>query len=387
MSLINQMLQDLDARRAAQESGVSLPSDVRPLPPARTTRWPWFVAGIGAVAVAVAAGGYLMLQPTEVETGEKDVSVVRTADAEQVAPAALPAPPASFVEGNKAAASDAPQSQPLPDNFVSLRLADVLSDPPGKNASPKALVEPVPRQPEPRRDEKQMPPLAKVVEPQARPAVSVPAMPVAESYTENRTGRAPSIEKKDSNASPRERGEAGYRKAIGVLNQGRPDEAIETLREALRQDGQHGAARQLLVRLLLESRRTDEAIQALQEGLQGQPTHTGWAMSLARLQVDRGDLAAAAQTLQHSQLAALDNASYLGFSAHVQQRLGHHKEAGVLYELAARLAPEDGRWWFGLGMAMDAEGRNDRAVDAFQRARQCGNLSRELMTVVEQKLR
>lgn len=384
MSLINQMLQDLDARRAAQESGVSLPADVRPLPPARTTRWPWYVAGIGIVAVA--AGGYHVLQQREMATGEKDVAVVSAAPAAHGAPVPSPlsAPPAS-PSSNPMVASDAPPPRSLPDNSVSLRLADVLSDPPVKTASTKAAVEPVPKSPESRRDEKQVPP-AKVVEPQARPAPQVPDVPVSPS-ADTRTGKTQSIEKKDANASPRERGEAGYRKAIGVLNQGRPGEAIEALQEALRLDAQHGAARQLLVRLLLESRRTDEAIQALQEGLQGQPTQAGWAMSLARLQVDRGDLAAAAQTLQRSQLAALDNASYLGFSAHVQQRLGHHKEAGVLYELAARLAPDDGRWWFGLGMAMDAEGRNDRAVEAFQRARQCGNLSRELMTVVEQKLR
>ncbi len=47
----------------------------------------------------------------------------------------------------------------------------------------------------------------------------------------------------------------------------------------------------------------------------------------------------------------------------------------------------DGRWWLGLGLAMESEGRNDQAVAAFLRARQCGNLSRELSALVEQKLR
>ena len=55
MSLINQMLQDLDARRATQAPGVSLPSAVRPLPPAQPeARWPLRLA---LLAVLCALGG------------------------------------------------------------------------------------------------------------------------------------------------------------------------------------------------------------------------------------------------------------------------------------------------------------------------------------------
>ena len=44
MSLINQMLQDLDARRAAHGVGVRLPNDVRPLPKAPSSNWPLGIA-------------------------------------------------------------------------------------------------------------------------------------------------------------------------------------------------------------------------------------------------------------------------------------------------------------------------------------------------------
>ena len=40
MSLINQMLQDLDARRAAHGVGANLPKDVRPLPVLKSSRVP-----------------------------------------------------------------------------------------------------------------------------------------------------------------------------------------------------------------------------------------------------------------------------------------------------------------------------------------------------------
>ncbi|MBV5323421.1 tetratricopeptide repeat protein, partial [bacterium] len=158
-------------------------------------------------------------------------------------------------------------------------------------------------------------------------------------------------------------------------NQGRIEEALESLRNALRQDGLHSASRQLLVKLLLEAKRPDEAIQTLHDGLQGQPAQTAWAMSLARLQVDRGDLAGAWQTLDYSLPAAAGNADYQGFAAHVLQRLGRNKEAAERYQAASRLSPAD------------AEGRSAEAREAFIRARQSGNLSAELMVMIEQKLR
>lgn len=195
------------------------------------------------------------------------------------------------------------------------------------------------------------------------------------------------IERTDSVGTPRERAETEYRKAIAAVNQGRVAEALEGLRNALRQDALHVASRQLLVKLLLEAKQPDAAVQALQEGLQGQPAQIGWAMSLARLQVERGDLAGALQTLEFSLPAAGGSADYQGFVAHVLQRLGRNKEAAEHYQAAARLSPGDGRWWLGLGLALDAEGRSNEAREALLRAKASGTLSAELSALADQRLR
>ncbi|RZA32500.1 MAG: hypothetical protein EOP92_25740, partial [Lysobacteraceae bacterium] len=56
MSLINRMLQDLDAR-AGQPGAAPLPSDVRPVGPSERG-WPWKRVAIGlAASAAVAAAG------------------------------------------------------------------------------------------------------------------------------------------------------------------------------------------------------------------------------------------------------------------------------------------------------------------------------------------
>jgi MSHA biogenesis protein MshN len=187
--------------------------------------------------------------------------------------------------------------------------------------------------------------------------------------------------------SVRERADGDYRRAVSLVNGGRVQEATDVLLDVLRQDGGHVASRQLLARLLIEQRRSDEAMAILAEGLASLPGQLSWAMTLARLQVDRGDLAAAARTLQQSLPFAAGSADYQGFAGNVQHRLGRHKESIEFYQAAVRIAPSEGRWWLGLGLALEADHRPPEAREAFQRARASGTLNADLLTVVDQKLR
>lgn len=400
MSLINQMLRDLDARQAVHGAGLKLRSEVRPLPPVPASRWPWGVAVL-AGATVIAVGAFLFMLPETLAppaapasasvnlSGDASVSTPQAADSASAAASTTSAAGGLPVS---VASSEQEMAQPVPSTELgaSLRIADVLAEPARKQRTEKTQTDkPLPEakkvdKGDERQDEKQESLTGrKAPEQKGTVAAVSPVAPVVDP----RAGKAVSIEKTDATAQPRDRVEAAYRKAIAAVNQGRVNEALDALQEVLRQDSLHVAARQLRVRLLLEAGRTDEAVQALQDGLLALPAQTGWAMSLARLQLERGEVAVAAQTLQHSMPVASANPDYLGFTAHVLQRLGRHREAAELYQTATRIAPGDGRWWLGLGLSMEAEGRNDQAVIAFQRAYQAGNLSRELMTLVEQKLR
>ena len=56
------------------------------------------------------------------------------------------------------------------------------------------------------------------------------------------------------------------------------------------------------------------------------------------------------------------------------------------YEAALRLRPE-ARWWAGLGLALEAAGHGDEALEAFRRAQATGGLTPEMAAVVERRLR
>ena len=433
MSLINKMLRDLDARE--QEGGLetNLPVDVRPLPSQRSSRLPfvmgsvltalllaglaytyWWVPAEEAKPVAVPIAG-AVVPPSPVEA--VPVFSPPVAETKKEAQAALETEPQTQMPEQTQTPSPL-QAQEVaaekikPEPVSSLRVSETIS--PSTNASsvektkkaatpapttapvvPKVIQSGEKTIPSENKSEKER---GKKTGKEADKEISKesgkdkvessrPASPVATERVATKSGKSATIERTEVAGSPRERAEVEYRKAISAVNLGRVTEAQEDLHNALRQDSLHIASRQLLVKLLLEARRTDEAIAVLQEGVQGQPAQIGWAMSLARLQVDRSDLAGAWQTLDQSLPAAGNNADYQGFAAHVLQRLGRHKEAAERYQAATRLSPGDGRWWLGLGLVLESEGRSSEAREAFLRARQSGNLSAELNALVEQKLR
>ncbi|MRR09558.1 tetratricopeptide repeat protein [bacterium] len=195
------------------------------------------------------------------------------------------------------------------------------------------------------------------------------------------------VEKQVRGASSNEQAEAAYRRAAAANRQGRGSEAVDALREALKADPRHVSARQLLLSMLVERKQLDDASALLREGLELLPQQSAWAMALARIEVEKGQLPQAWETLQRTLPQAENNADYRGFAGALLQRLQRPKEAIPHYQSAVRLKPAESRWWLGLGLALEADGRAAEARDAFQKAQAAGNLGTEGAALVEQKLR
>ncbi len=181
-----------------------------------------------------------------------------------------------------------------------------------------------------------------------------------------------------------QRAEGEYRHALNALQDGRMTEAVAALEQALKLDPAHDAARQTLVGLLIEAKRTDEAIRHLQTALSLDARQPALAMLLARLQIEGGGNGI--DTLTRSLPYAGNNADYHAFLAGALQRQQRNREAAEQYQAALRTAPGNGVWWMGLGMTLQAEKRNAEALEAFQRARASDTLSAELQAFVERRL-
>lgn len=432
MSLINQMLQDLESRRVGGSELGPLPVQVRLLP-RKESRAPWLRIAAGLLAAGLlAGGGFLYWQheqaaapaaaksaagmtqsaagklpaappaaaatpapaPAPAAT-EVAASAPAPAVPAEALPAAAPATPAVATSSPVMAAAAAPPTdKPAPAPAVQTAEAPVGQPPAAMEASGKPAAQKSAAVT--RRGDTELKVSTSLTVPKeylerstaptpsaAAPIAAKPAAPPPRRKAEG----PPSIEKQLLGGTAGERAESEYRKAVALLKQGRMSEAFDSLRGALQAEPSHAGARLLLTGLLMEQKRLDEAQVLLKEGLALNPAQAQLAMRLARIQVERGELGGAIETLQRTAPAASDSAEYRGFHAAVLQRLGRHSEAVLEFQAALRLAPQSGIWWMGLGISLEEDHRAAEAREAYLKARSSGALSAELEQFVGRKLK
>lgn len=357
MSLVNKMLRDLDARRVGDDERAALPAAVTPLAArqeaARTGPLLW----LGAVSVLFAVAGAAWFGA---QVGSGEPQAVRSTPAAVPAPAAPPVtevvvtpPPAAAADGSGSA----------------LRMADQLSVvPPPEASSAKSMTPPA--KPVERAaasdSEARLPALAA-----AKP------VPVAE----------PRIEKQVRLPSATERADTDYRRGIQAQRQGDADGALNGFRAALDTYPEHAAARQALAALLIETRHFDDAEEVLRKGSELAPVRLASVLAWARLKVERNQAPAALDILQKYAAAGERSADYQGFSGALLNRAGRATEAAEHYLAATRLAPAEGRWWAGLGIALEAAGKAQESREAYLKARALPGLPADLAQHIEQRLR
>ncbi len=363
MSLINKMLQDLDAR--GSQAGASLPGDVRPAAPLQR-RLPVRQIAIGASVLTVAlalAAVFWLKRPAAVITPAPVVVLTPVATAPQVvavAPVAVPA----VAQPVAAPVNTVAQARQMPTPAVVAAPAAKADTPLAQEAAP--VVE-----------EKRAPVRVVRVATVVRPASDVVTAVVA-------TPPRVSVPVSGRDMSASQRAETSYRNALAALDEGRVSGAFESLEEALRLHPRHDAARQSLVALLIEAGRNDEAMGQMEQGLAVDAAQPTLAMLLARMQIERGKSGVA--TLLRTLPSATGNADYHAFLAGALQRDARHREAVEQYGAALRSNPEHGVWLMGMGISLQGDKREREALAAFQRAKASGTLTAPLLAFVEQKV-
>jgi MSHA biogenesis protein MshN len=375
MSLINKMLQDLDARASGGAASAVQQDEVKPVPSIERDRRPMLLGGAAAGVLVVAAGAWYGWQYWQAHKAPSPAAPqsVRVIDNRvpnqprfQEPPAAKPAKPASAestataAAGAGRAASAAGAERVLDAGNASdtaghgavkprraARSAHAADD---ANVSGETSAAPTTAQP--------------------RKAVRAPAVPAVTGDGVVQT--------------PKQLSDNSYRRALAALQEGRVSAALAELDKAVEIDPRNDAARQTYVSLLLENRRTDDAIRQLRLALGIDPRQPGLAMVLARLQLEKGG--PALDTLLMTLPYAGNSADYHAFLAGVLQREQRHTEASDHYRAALQLAPQNAVWWMGLGISLQADQHLPEAREAYNRARSSGGLTPELRSFVDKQL-
>jgi MSHA biogenesis protein MshN len=393
MSLINQLLKDLEGRHAAGAEIKGIAPQARSLPERDSKPMlPAMLALLGVLVIAAALGAYFWLQRAAPTTGEPLAATP---------PVAVPdRPPAAPVEDSPAMVGDAllaPVFQ-LSDELSFAPEPPVARSPEPAPKPERATVKPARREPgagsRPPPDATPAPDRGAAATPRAAPAEPAsaavaappPAAPSPEPVEEVVIAPdlpGPPIDKQTRNLTAYERAENEFRNGAARLRQGRLLDAEAAFRGALREDRSHAAARQALVGLLIDSRRNEDAEQVLREALAINPRQPRHAMLLARLELDRGDAAAAVRTLDAVKSFVGVDAEFYAFQAAALQRAGRHADAAEVYRSALAVSPGNAVWLMGLGISLRAIDQRAEAREAFRRAAESRTLTPELQSYVE----
>lgn len=188
-------------------------------------------------------------------------------------------------------------------------------------------------------------------------------------------------------ATPYGQAEAAYRQGRKAYEANRTELSLEALRRSLGFYPGHLPARELLADQYEMAGRTEEAFALLQQGLVIAPDYTPLRKRMARGLLDRGDTAGAIKVLIGSGLPRTEEDPELHrMLAGIYQQLGENFLAAQTYRNLLIGDPQNGTLWVGLGDVLAADGQPGEARKAYRRALAIGGLSRELAALVQQKL-
>ena len=223
-------------------------------------------------------------------------------------------------------------------------------------------------------------PIAEQPVPAATPSAAAETVEVATASEPVRmTKRTPQL-------SPAERADRLYREALQALNTGDMETARRGLQNALALAPGHRDARKALGSLLIGTGSVTAGEAVLAEGLAQRPADTELRMLLARSQVNRGAVEAAITGLESGLPAAGGNPDYRAFLGALYQRVSQHEAAIGEYRAALSVNPSVPTWWAGLGISLEAAGRGPEAAESYRRALSLPGLTGGLEQYIRQRL-
>lgn len=187
--------------------------------------------------------------------------------------------------------------------------------------------------------------------------------------------------------TPYGQAEDAYRQGLLAYSANHTETSLQALRRALELYPGHLPARELLADQYEMAGRTEEALTLLQKGLTIAPDYTPLRKRMARLLLDHGDAVGATKALIGSGLPKVEDDPELHqILAGIYRQLGENFLAAQTYRNLLSHDPGNGSFWAGLGDVLTADGQPGEAHKAYRRALMVGGLSRESMALVQQKL-
>lgn len=396
MSLINQMLQDLDRRHASMAGTIPLEivrtvESAAPVTPTQTTS-PKLAIGLMGLSLCVVTGWYaatqlhtpllkIMQRPQALQA-----EVITSANAN--VPERTKASPTQAVQqiipSNAEPANTALLQAKIDEiNQLKAQLQQAAEQATGLKLTASPVLAQIPPA-----ITNQIPVRRLITKPVADSAqilqATAPNKVSASAILEN--NKVPAVNPLfNKQTSPEQESDAAYNQALSMLQLGRAPEAQELLTKALSLNPNNHDARQILVGVLVDLKRNNDAIECLKAGLQLEPQQIGFSQMLARLLIENNQRADAMTVLVKGLPYAHEDAQYHAFLAALLQREEQHKEA-IEHYLVALKHSNQANWLVGLAISLQAEDHLQEAREIYTKA-QNTQLNADLALFVDQRLK
>jgi Flp pilus assembly protein TadD len=364
MSLINQMLRDLENRNTTNDAPSTLQDNIRvtQLPASKMSLLIWSLLAFIAIGGTYWAYRY-----------SKTLAKAKT-------------PPAIVVDNIK--------KVPIPNSPYE----KVLAAPNAVNdTAPKAEQKPpenTTTQPVPVAQPVAVQPVSAV---QTAPAVQalVPAVepkPPAQSVqTEPKVVAATSPVKKPIAPKPAPIKETSVKQQADLLyrkveNNYEDYSAVDKLEQVLQLDPRHLKARLLLAKTLHNQGRVNKTAEFLDQSLDLFPDNLQFINTRAQLFLQQKDPNGALKTLQRVDLTNSTNETHLSLLAATYQQLQSFANAAKVYQRLVTVNPEKAENWLGFALAQEKLGNPKLAREAYQQALSKNTLKESIVSYIKQRL-
>ena len=174
--------------------------------------------------------------------------------------------------------------------------------------------------------------------------------------------------------------------ALRLISNGNTEEANETLEQFIASNRYAHQSRETYAKLLMSRGSLEEANTLINAGIALTPNHSGFKKVKARLLMRVGEIGEAVNLLMSRAPDMAQDSEYYDLLASAQLMSRDFSGAVISYRGLVQHDQTQGKWWFGFAAAHDQLGNSEEASQAYSQAIQYSNLSANLRRRSQERL-
>lgn len=174
------------------------------------------------------------------------------------------------------------------------------------------------------------------------------------------------------------------KRADSAIEKNQITKAEGLLEEVLLLDPKQTASRKKLAALWFGRESFQNAVNLINQGISLAPNDTELRLMKARIYLSQERTSQAYSSLKS--YTGTENIEYLSLLATLAQQLNELPMAIKAYGRLTKAQPDVGKWWLGLGVALDSNSEFKKAVDAYHKAIAQDDMSRGSMAFAKKRI-